>query len=311
MSVKIKWKKLGLILKPSNYNFTWWKSYGMDPSVIQINKSIHRIFFCGRNSKNQSVIGSADIDLNFPTKILCVKKKPIMLPGALGSFDDNGVTASCAVRNGKKIFLYYIGWKPKSTTRYSLMAGLAISNDNGNSFERFSRAPILNLTDKEPYSILTAPYVLKVKKNKWLMWYVSCEEWKNENFPIYNIKIAESKNGLHWNQKGKIAINLKKGERAVARPSVFIEKRLFKMYYCYEKIIGQYRIGYAESNDGISWIRKDKLAGITISNSKEDWDSKMVAYPYIVSYKKDYFMFYNGNEYGKDGVGLAILKSNK
>ena len=40
------------------------------------------------------------------------------------------------------------------------MSGLAISKDNGNNF-RFSKAPILKLTDKEPYSILTAPYVLK------------------------------------------------------------------------------------------------------------------------------------------------------
>ena len=36
------------------------------------------------------------------------------------------------------------------------MSGLAISKDNGNNFKRFSKAPILKLTDKEPYSILTA-----------------------------------------------------------------------------------------------------------------------------------------------------------
>ena len=301
-----KWKKIGLILKPSDHSISWWKSYGMDPTVIQINKSLHRIFFCGRNKENKSIIGSADIDLDNPSKILRVNKNPVLTPGLLGSFDDNGVTASCAIKNKKDLYLYYIGWKPKSTTRYSLMTGLAISKNNGKLFKRYSRAPILKLTDREPYSILTAPYVLRVKNNQWLMWYVSCENWKNENLPIYNIKVAESKNGLDWDQKGKIAISLKKNERAVARPSVFIENGIFKMYYCHETKVGRYRIGYAESKDGYKWIRKDKDAGIDVSKNKNEWDSEMIEYPYIIKYKSKYFMFYNGNSYGKDGVGLAI-----
>ena len=49
------------------------------------------------------------------------------------------------------------------------------------------------------------------------MWYVSCNEWKNENFPLYDIKFASSKDGLKWSQEGKVSIKLKKGERAVAR----------------------------------------------------------------------------------------------
>ena len=76
----------------------------------------------------------------------------------------------------KLVYLYYIGWKPKSTTRYSLMTGLAISKNDGRSFKRYSRSPILKLTNKEPFAILTAPYVMRIKKNKWFMWYVSCNE---------------------------------------------------------------------------------------------------------------------------------------
>ena len=112
-------------------------------------------FFCGRDNKNVSNIGFVDYDLS-KFKVVKISKQPVLKPGSLGSFDDNGVTASCALRINSKIYLYYIGWKPKL---YSLMSGLAISKDNGNNF--FSKAPILKLTDKEPYSILTAPYVLK------------------------------------------------------------------------------------------------------------------------------------------------------
>ena len=68
--MKKKWKKIGLILKPTDYKINWWHSYGMDPTVVKIKDSIHRIFFCGRNKNNQSIIGSADIDLKKPNKPL-------------------------------------------------------------------------------------------------------------------------------------------------------------------------------------------------------------------------------------------------
>ena len=39
---------------------------------------------------------------------------------------------------------------------------------------------------------------------------------------------------------------------------------------------------------------------------KGQWDGEMIAYPYVIKYKNQKFMFYNGNAYGKEGVGLAI-----
>ena len=89
------------------------------------------------------------------------------------------------------------------------------------------------------------------------MWYVSCNKWKDKNLPFYDIKFAISKNLTDWNQTGISCIKLKKGERAVARPFVTYKNRVFKMWYCYEKNTDGYKIGYAESNDGKKWIRKD------------------------------------------------------
>lgn len=302
--MKIKWIKEGLIVSPEKFKLNWWNSFGMDPCSLHLKKDIYRIFFCGRNKKNVSQIGYVDYDI-IKFKILAVSKKPVLTPGSLGSFDDNGVTASCVIKLKSKIYLYYIGWKPKSTTRYSLMTGLAVSKNLGKTFKRFSKAPILKLTDKEPYSILTAPYVLK-KGSKWMMWYVSCNRWVNENYPIYDIKIATSNNGFIWKQKGLTAIKLKSGERAAARPFVYYEKNKFKMYYCYEKIVGDYRIGYAESRNGYKWKRMDHLSGIKKSKIKGDWDNEMIAYPHLIIHKGKKYMLYNGNTYGKDGFGLAV-----
>jgi hypothetical protein len=66
-----------------------------------------------------------------------------------------------------------------------------------------------------------------------------------------------------------------------------------------------YKIGYAESSDGISWTRKDEQAGI--ASSSVGWDSEMVAYPYIYQHKDRKYLFYNGNGFGQSGFGFAEL----
>jgi hypothetical protein len=65
-----------------------------------------------------------------------------------------------------------------------------------------------------------------------------------------------------------------------------------------------YRIGYAESPDGITWTRRDEEAGIEISES--GWDSEMLTYPWVFRHENTMYMLYNGNSYGKTGVGLAV-----
>jgi hypothetical protein len=66
-----------------------------------------------------------------------------------------------------------------------------------------------------------------------------------------------------------------------------------------------YRIGYAESDDGIAWIRKDEELGLDVSPS--GWDSEMVAYPFIYADATRRYMFYNGNGFGRSGLGYAVL----
>jgi hypothetical protein len=45
----------------------------------------------------------------------------------------------------------------------------------------------------------------------------------------------------------------------------------------------------------------------TFSSSEATWESEMVEYPYLVSHRDSTYMFYNGNGYGKSGIGLAQL----
>ena len=63
-----------------------------------------------------------------------------------------------------------------------------------------------------------------------------------------------------------------------------------------------YKIGYAIKNK-TKWIRKDKKLKFYKSISK--FDNKMREYGAVIKYKGKLFMFYNGNNYGEEGIGLA------
>lgn len=296
----MKWKKLGLIIKP-NKDFWWMQTHAMIPTIEVLHDSLIKVYFSGRNDKNQSHIGFAIIDLKKPTEIIEISKDPILCPGSLGAFDDNGVTPSCIVRNGDELLLYYIGWNPGSTTRMNIFGGLAISKDNGKSFERYSRAPIIERSIHNPF-INTAPFVIKESDVSWRMYFVSGVEWVHKDLPRYNIQIANSNDGKVWSKDGLVAIDFEKNENALARPYVIKEDNLYKMWFASKG--ESYQLKYAESHDGLNWTRIENM--VNLSSSPEDFDSEMQEYAAIAIWNGKKYMFYNGNNYGSDGILLAV-----
>ncbi len=300
----MKWDKIGLIIKPDR-QLWWMRTHAMLPTSEHLEGSIFRVYFSGRNDKNQSHTGFADVDFEDDYRVLRFSEQPILCPGELGCFDDCGVTPSCIVNTKGKKYLYYIGWKTRSSVRFGLLPGLAVSEDGGESFQRVSRAPVLHRSDREPFGIMTAPCVI-LDANLWRMWYVSCEGWIHADLPTYNIKYAESKDGLSWNQTGIVCVDFKsEKETALARPCVIKEEGLFKMWFSYKTENTAYRMGYAESKDGIKWQRNDEIVGIDVSET--GWDSEMIEYANIVSYKNEKYIFYNGDGYGVGGAGIAKM----
>ena len=126
------------------------------------------------------------------------------------------------------------------------------------------------------------------------------------NGPIhrYHIKYARSDDGIHWRRDGRVAIDFaSEQEYAISRPAVKRDGELWRMWYAYRG--ESYRIGYAESADGLTWTRMDQDVGIVRSES--GWDSEMIEYPFVFVHGGQRYMLYNGNGYGKSGFGLAVL----
>lgn len=296
----IHWKKKGIIVRP-NSNLPWAQSHCMVPTPYILGSGLVRIYFSGRDASNRSNIGFATVDLNEGGKVLEYSTKPVLSPGELGCFDDNGVTPSCVKQINDKLHLYYIGWNPGSTVRVHLFGGLAISEDGGKTFTRFSEAPIIERCKTDPY-LNTAPWVVK-SENEYRMYYVSGVEWIHKDLPRYNIKMGRSTDGKVWQRDGHVCIDFKDdSENALARPYVIFEDGIWKMWFAHKGEV--YRLGYAVSHDGVNWERQDELVGIDVSPT--GFDSEMIEYAAVVKHNGKHFMFYNGNNYGFDGIGLAV-----
>ena len=301
----MKWVKKGLIFSPEGQH-EWVMTHAMLPVADHLGGDIYRIYFSGRDDKNRSLIGYVEIDINNPQKILKISPEPILGLGSLGAFDDNGVSPTWIVNKQGEKFLYYFGWNKGSLVRAAEVSGLAISKDGGETFKRFSRAPIIDRTDFEPYQILVISSIL-IEDGIWRMWYDSADEWQTPELPRYNIKYAESKDGINWVRKGIVSVDYKsEQESRVSRASVIKEDGIYKMWHCYGINDGGYHMGYAESLDG---YRFDRMPDdLTIRTSATGWDSEMVCYPHVFIHNGQKIMLYCGNGYGRTGFGMAIME---
>jgi hypothetical protein len=116
------------------------------------------------------------------------------------------------------------------------------------------------------------------------------------------IKCAESDDGLNWRRSGRVALGLAGGaETALARPCVLRDETGYHLWFSHRG--DRYRIGYAQSADGLQWRRDDRRAGLDVS--ADGWDSEMVEYSCVFAAGGAQFMLYNGNGYGRTGFGLA------
>ena len=230
----------------------------------------------------------------------------MLSPGELGAFDDSGAMATWLVSHQGRNFLYYTGWNLGVTVPFRNSIGLAVGTEG--KFTRYCRGPIVDRSMHEPH-FCAAACVLP-GEDVWRMWYLSCTEWRmQQGRPQhrYHIKYAESHDGIDWRRDGVVAIDFSgNDEYAISRPVVLRDPDRWRMWYSFRG--PSYRIGYAESPDGIRWERRDGEAGIDVSPS--GWDSEMVEYPFVFDHQGRRYMLYNGNDYSRTGFGLAVWEGD-
>lgn len=317
-----KWKKLGRVFDPTKVeNLVWLKEFAQAPATLIFDDFVRVYFSCRppKDEKGQYVSYTAYVDLNRYNlfDIVNIAKKPVLELGELGTFDEFGTYPTSVLKNNNEILAYYGGWTRCESVPFNVAIGLAKSNDNGESFQKLGRGPILSYSTNEPF-ILSGPKIRMFNKTMYLF-YIAGRKWISVDGmpePVYKIRMATSTNGIDWKKHNKdlIESRIEAGE-AQASPDVFFFKGRYHMFFCYRRSINYrgkengYRIGYAVSKDLLNWKRNDKMAGIDVS--EEGWDSEMISYPHVFELDGKVYMFYLGNQVGKYGFGLAELESTE
>ncbi len=313
------WIKLGRIFNPQDvHNVSWLKEFAQAPSVLVFDKFVRVYFSCrpAPDANGRYLSYSAYLDLNRSDlfQILELSMKPILELGELGTFDEFGIYPTSVIRDGSLVYAYYGGWTRCESVPFNVAIGLARSNDNGMTFKKIGKGPILSYSPNEPF-IISGPKIRKYD-DQWVLWYIAGIRWLENSGrpePVYRIRMATSINGLDWAPANKNIIETKLNENECqASPDVFYHNKRYHMFFCYRYGLnyrgkdGGYRIGYAFSDDMYNWIRDDSKAGIDVSET--GWDSEMISYPHVFELDGEIFMLYLGNNVGKYGFGIARLE---
>jgi len=307
----MKWRKLGLVWGPDGAS-KWAKSHAMLPTpIIQSDGSI-RVFVTCCDAGNVGRPGFVDISQDDPTRVLRESRDPVLDIGRPGTFDENGAAALSVVQVGESCLrMYFVGFELGTRIRYRLLTGLAESMDGGQTFKRIRCTPVLERSDAELYFRCGNHVVIEGKRHR--MWYVAGSEWTEVNgklMPVYVVKYLESSDGIDWEDEGRMCLDVSDAdEHGFGRPWVRRTNAGYEMFLSVRRrSLGSYRLAYAVSDDGMNWRRRDHELGLDVS--EQGFDSDAIMYSAVCSTRAGTFLFYNGNDFGRDGFAVAVLEAH-
>lgn len=312
--MRFTWNKCGMIFDAQLHTFPLWASHSLlQPTPLLIkNGEVIRMFVGMRDQHGQSSVGYIDLASKNPKEILAISSEPVLSFGEDGCFDDCGVVPSAVYQQGEQCYLYYAGYSLLKKVRFSVLGGLAVSESSEDKFKRASHVPVFERTDQ--HTLFRVPHTILKEDGKFKIWYGGGSQFFTMNdytYPIYDIYYCETDDLSKissCNNKSVLSFS-SEDEYRVARPYVVRIDKIYCMFLCVATKRDGYRLAYAESLDGIHWRRCDEQLNIDVSS--EGWDSQMMAYPSFVQTPYGNYLFYNGNDYGKNGFGYAELMSMK
>lgn len=317
----MKWLKHGKIFDPTQHQLpNGCVQFAQSPQALVFDEFV-RIYFSTRsidpvNGKYLSHIAYVDMKKNL-RDVICVSQQPVIPLGDLGCFDEHGIFPMSVMRHGDAVYGYTCGWNRRVSVSVDTAIGLAISRDDGQTFQRIGSGPVLAASQNEP--CLVGDGFVKVINHVFHMWYIFGTGWKKyatDTAPdrTYKIGHATSADGIEWTkEEARCIIPDRLGpDESQALPSVIGIGKRHHMFFCYRESFDfrqttgrGYRIGHAWSDDLVNWVRDDEKP--QLAGTPNDWDSDMQCYPHIFECDEKIYLLYNGNEFGRHGFGLAEL----
>ena len=319
----MNWKKLGKIFDPTQYALpNNCEQFAQSPQALVFSDFI-RIYFSTRsfdksNGKYLSHITYVDMHKNL-RDVIRVSDKTVIPLGGLGDFDEHGIFPMSVIRHEDAVYGYTCGWNRRVSVSVDTAIGLAISRDEGLTFQRVGKGPVLAASLYEP--CLVGDGFVKVINDTFHMWYIFGTGWKKyapDASPdrTYKIGHAVSADGINWikEEARQIIVDRLGVDESQALPTVIEISGRYHMFFCYRqsfdfrKSKGRgYKIGHAYSDDLSNWTRDDNDP--QLDGDQGEWDSDMQCYPHVFESDGKVYLLYNGNDFGRDGFGLAVLET--
>jgi hypothetical protein len=318
----MKWNKLGKIFDPAQHTLpNDCVQFAQSPQALVFDDFV-RIYFSTRsvdkhNGKYLSHIAFVDMQKNL-RDIIRISDKTVIPLGRLGCFDEHGIFPMNVMRHGDAVYGYICGWNRRVSVSVDTAIGLAISRDAGLTFQRIGDGPVLAASLHEP--CLVGDGCVKVFGDVFHMWYIFGTGWKRFSADVppdrtYKIGHAVSADGINWvkEEARQIIADRLGTDESQALPTVIGIEGRYHMFFCYRQSFDfrankdrGYRVGHAYSDDLANWTRDD--SNPFLDGTPGSWDSDMQCYPHVFECDNKVYLLYNGNAFGRQGFGLAVLE---
>ncbi|MCJ2073080.1 glucosyl hydrolase [Methylobacterium sp. J-030] len=270
-----------------------------------------RIYGGFRDAQGVSRIGYVDVDESDPCNVIAASREPVLDIGDPGMFDDNGVILGDIIEVNSEYWMYYVGFQHASKIKFLAFAGLAVSRDGGNTFQRKRVTPIMDRGENRPH--ICAIHTVLQEDETFRIWYAVGHGWQiidGKSYPRYHIRTTTSHDGVTLSRDdGPVCLMPGDGEYRIGRPRV--TRRFdgsYEMRFSFDTLDKRYGSGFAWSADGVHWERCDERLGLV--PGPEAWDGESVCYPVVCETPKRTYCVYGGNGMGASGIGIATLEQN-
>jgi hypothetical protein len=299
------WSKRGLVFETARHGVGGWMAHSaLTPTPYRIDENLIRVYAGFRDGEGVSRIGYVDVRADDPSVVAKVSDEPVLDIGRAGCFDDHGVILGDVVDAPGGLHMFYVGFQRVARAKFLAFTGLAVSTDGGHRFQRTQETPIL---DRAPgRSTIGAVHSALYENGRWRIWYAVGDDWEiigGQPFPRYHIRYAETDDLAAMPRSDHVCLMPQGTEYRIGRPRVYRCANGYMMYFTRGNITGEYFPGVAYSANGIDWERRDESLGLRLSDS--GWDSRVICYPALIRQRDKMLMFYNGNDMGVDGFGVA------
>ena len=270
--------------------------------VYEASEQEIKLILTARDSNNYSHLFKVEIEVPSGKVTL---DGPILDLGAINSLDHKGTSYPCIFEYQDKKKIFYTGWAKGHNSPFINSLFSSVFNFNRPKKEIVK----INYGDQEIKEVGSVD--IQFFNHNYYLFFTRFNVWQGDN-PSYDISVAKSLDINNWTIDDRFnlkSINSIQSEM-ICRPSIIEHQSQFFMFFCHRTLSFDYKIGLAVSNDFFKW----KLLSQDIFNGQSLplWCNEGQSYPHIFfdKYHDNFYLFFAGNTYGKDGFGFLKLKAN-